>query len=325
MKSSNSPSTSIPLERLGPAGIRGELHVLAIMENEVRRDEDRLRDAAPRRFKVSGRLGKSPQVAEDIKGDFTPEDGSSFLLTPPEAEFMRVRCPDGVFEFKKNRLGEHAQVDFECEASSTAESRKKFLTAVLPFLDFIAYSANSPLYVTTIKIDDPKNDRQTIEYISPYRKATVNPHTANLLPELHPVYSMYREAKNSHSDFYRFLCYHKLLEGLLGKMRSNLFQNAKARGLTLTRRRDIIPDTPDLEGPYKTYTGKPIKEFFDNVLTPRFRNAVAHFITDDGAVLNMSAPEHIDSYAEVLYITELCVRTVIDNYQAMLFELHAAK
>jgi len=67
MKPSNSPSTSIPLERLGPAGIRGELHVFAIMENEVRRDEDRLRDATPRRFKVSGRLGKSPQVAEDIK------------------------------------------------------------------------------------------------------------------------------------------------------------------------------------------------------------------------------------------------------------------
>ena len=217
MKKVPSPSISVPNEKLGPAGIRGTLHVLAQMPNEQRKDEDRLRDTALRLFKVSGRLSKAPPVAEDIKGDFTYEDGSSFLLSPQEAQLIRVNCPDGTFEFKKNSQGEHSVIEFDCEAANTAEAKQKFFIAALPFLDLIGYSANCPIYIATLKIDDPKNDCQTIEYISPYRKATVNPHTALLLPELRPVYAMYREAKNSHSDFYKFLCYHKILEGLFGQ------------------------------------------------------------------------------------------------------------
>ncbi len=319
------PTASIPYEKLGPPGIHGELHILAILEKESRNEKDRLNDTSLRKFNITARLAKTPPVAEDIKGDFTPEDGGSFLLTLPESQNMRVRCPYGVFEFKKNSKGEHSQIEFECETTTTAEAKRMFLNATLPFIDFIAYRANCPIHIATIKINDPKNDRQTIEYISPYRKVIVNPHSSNLLPELEPVFALYREAKNSHSDFYKFLCYHKLLEGLLGTMRSNLFKRAKDSGIKLTRKRDVIPNASDLEGKFKEYVGKPIKEFFDNILTPRFRNAVAHFITDDGAILNMSSPEHIDRYAEVLYITELSVRAVIDNYEAMVKELYGAQ
>jgi hypothetical protein len=325
MKNTPDPSAQVPAEKLGPPGIRGHLRVVAILKNETRDTDARLHDQTPRAFKVTGRLGKLPLPGEDIRGNFTEADGSSFLVATPGASLLEVHCPEGKFSFRKNAVEELSLVDFECQTITPQEARRKFLHAVLPFIDFLAYSANNPVYVVMIRIDDIKNHVTSLEYISPHRKATVVPHAASIPPELLPVHAMYREAKNSHSDFYKFLCYHKILEGLLGNMRAALFKRAKSRGKNLTKRRDVIPHAADLDGPYKEHAGKPIKEFFDTVLTPQFRNAVAHFMKDDGSILNMSTPEHMDSYSDVIYVAELCVRTVIENFKQMVAELDGAR
>jgi len=324
MNTTSTPSTEIPTDRLGPPGIKGELHVLAITENEQRRDEDRLHDQTERQFRVSGLLSKSPPAAENIKGDFGVNDGSSYLVLPDHAVMSRVRCAEGIFEIKKNSSGEKSLVEFECIATNPTEARRKFQTAVLPFLDYLSYLANCPVVVAMLRVEDPKNDRISMEYISPYRKTTVNPHIANLFVELAPVYAMYREAKNSHSDFYKFLCYYKILEGLLGKLRANVFSSARAEHIELRRPKETVPASADIPSRYQAYVGTPIKAFFDGVLTPQFRNAVAHFITDDGGILNMSSPEHVDSYAEVLFILELCVRTVIESHETLLSNLQGS-
>ena len=325
MTQSNSTTTTIPYEDLGPAGIRGELHVVDIVTDETRRDEDRLRDSTKRQFKVAARLAKSETIAGDIKFSFDVNDGSSFLLVSETTKLSRVRCQEGMFELRKNSSGEHSLVDFECEAVSAVDARRKFILAVIPFLDYLTFRVDSPLFVTSLRIEDVKNQIRTLDYISPYRAATINPHESNLFPELLPIFALYREAKNSGSNFYKFLCYHKLLDGLFGVMRTNLFKQAKDKGVTLTRQRELVPDSIDIAVSFRQYIGQPIKGFLDGTLTPRFRNAVAHFVTDDGGILNMSSPDHIDSYSDVLYVTELCVRVAIESYQSMLIELHTEK
>lgn len=325
MRTTPAPSIEIPVDRLGPPGVKGELHVLAIMANEQRRDEDRLQDQTERQFKVFGQLSKNPPATENIKGDFGADDGSSYLALPDHAVMSRVRCAEGMFEIKKNNLGEKSLVEFECVATNPAEARKKFQTAVLPFLDYLSYLANCSVVVAMLRVEDPKNDRISMEYVSPYRKTTVNPHIANLFLELAPVYAMYREAKNSYSDFYKFLCYYKILEGLLGTFRANVFSRARSAHIDLGRPKETVPTSPEIPSTYQAHIGKPVKAFFDGVLTPQFRNAVAHFITDDGAILNMSSPEHIDSYGEVLYVLELCVRTVIKSHETLLSKLQGSR
>ncbi len=322
MSARTTPLTKIPVDSLGPSGVKGEIHILAIMANEQRIDEDRLQDKTERQFKVFGQLSKNPPATGDIKGDFSEEDGGSYLVLPDHAVMGRVRCDEGAFEIKKNSLGEKSLIDFECMANSPAAATRKFQAAVLPFLDYLSYITDCPVVVAMLRVEDPKNGRVAIEYISPYRKTTVNPHIANLFLEMGPVYAMYREAKNSHSDFYKFLCYYKILEGLLGTLRANVFSHARAVHIDLGRPKETVPSSPDIPAAYRAHIGKPIKTFFDGVLTPKFRNAVAHFITDDGGVLNMSSPDHIGNYAEVLYILELCVRAVIQSHEALLSKLH---
>ena len=151
----------------------------------------------------------------------------------------------------------------------------------------------------------------------------INSHIKLLRLELAPVYALYRDAKNSHSAFYSFLCFHKILDGLLGTMRANLRTRAAKKKIELTPRRELVPDAAEIPPAFKAYVGKPIKTFFDDVMTPQFRNAVAHFITKDGSVLNLSSPQEADRYNSILYISELCVRAVIQGHEAWLAELEA--
>ncbi len=293
------------------------------MANEKRDDQSRLKDSSTRTFKVEALLAKANSATEGIKGDFGVEDGGSYLLLPQDQAMSRVRCAGGMFEFKKNSKGEQSLVSFECTATSTAEARRKFSETVLPFVDYLSYVANCPIVLTTIRVHDPKNDRHAIEYVSPYRQAIFSQHISNLYPEMAPVHAMYREAKNSHSDFYTFLCYYKILEGLLGAVRNEVFVRARSKGISLQGRREVVPASEHIAESYQKHVGKPIKGFFDEVLNPQFRVAIAHFITDAGTILNMSDFQHANSYAEVLFVTELCVREVIQSHSLLLEALHA--
>lgn len=325
MNTTSSPSATIPVDHLGPAGVKGELHVLAMMPIETRSDETRLRDQTQRTFKVVARLAKTPFSAGNIKGDFTPEDGSSYFHVPDECVLSRVQCREGMFEIKKNAQGEQSYVEFECEAKGVTQAKELFLNAILPFLDHQAYLANCPIFVATVRVEDPANFRTSIDYVSPYRKVVINPHVKTLHSELAPVYALYRDAKNSHSDFYTFLCYHKILDGLLGSIRAGLRARAVKKKIQLSHRRESVPNSEHISLAFQTWAGKPIKAFFDKVMTPQFRNAIAHFITKDGTVLNLSSPQQIDRYANILYVSELSVRTVLETHEVWLSELAATQ
>lgn len=238
----NAPSSTIPLERLGPPGIAGELVVVAITDNEKRRDEERLHDGTPRPFKVFARLGKTALVADTIKGDFGQDDGESYVILPPEAASGRVRWGGYMMEFKKNSKGEKSLVEFLCTGTSLRDAKAIFLKFALPFLDHLAYELNCPLFVQAIRVEDVSNQVQAIDYVSPYRRAVVTQPITKVQGELGPVFAMYREAKNSHSDFYKFLCYHKMLDGLLGSLRSSVNARARKQGVDLAKRRDVVPD-----------------------------------------------------------------------------------
>ena len=316
-------SNEITSEQLGPPGFKGELHLLAMMVNETRSDIERLTDNTPRPFKVAARLAKTPQPTGNIKGDFGPNDGSSYVHIPAAYVMSRVRCPDGMFEIKRNEHGEQSFIEFECEANGATEARAKFLRTVLPFLDYQSFVANCPLFVTTTRVEDVANLRTSIDYTAPYRTVVINPHVKLLPPELDPVYALYRDAKNSHSAFYSFLCYHKILDGLLGVMRSNVRARAAKKKIELTPMRELEPDAEEIPASFRNFVGKPIKAFFDDVMTPQFRNAVAHFILKDGSVLNLSSPTEADRYESILYISELCVRAVIQGHERWLAEMEA--
>jgi len=315
---SPAPTMEIPTEKLGPSGIPCQLHVLALFPNEVRRDEDRLNDKSPRAFKIVATLAKSPSTNERIDGDLKRDDGASYIMAPPGVEKIQLSGSGGSLQITKNQADELSFVECECVADSIFTARCLFQRAVLPILDHLAYLNNCPILIDKISYNDPKNGCQTVDFIGPYHKVPISKTVTVLQEKMRPVYSLYREAKNSFSDFYRFLCYYKILEGLLNSLRADYVQTAKAAGIDIKIPRQLVPDHPELQDHLREHVGKPLKAFFDNVLTPEFRNAVAHFGTTDHGVLDMSDPLHLAKYAGMIHISELCARVAIADHEALL-------
>lgn len=314
--STSTPSLEVGVERLGPAGIRGELNVLAQCPDDPRSDAERFADNSIRLFEVDARLSKSPMISDRIAGDFTELDGGSYLLSPGNTDHFKLKSGGSVFEIKKNAAGEMSFVHFECKATNPDDAHKQFLKAVLPVLDHFSYVTNTPILIDASRVNDPKNHRVTLFFVGPFGKFVIEPQEHVLFDSMRPVYAMYREARNSNSDFYKFLCFYKILEGLLGSIKAKLHKEAQSRGVKLTSIKAIVPDHPNISAVLRPYVGKSIKKFFDEVLTPRFRNAMTHFETDDGTVLHMSDPEHLDQYANIMLICELCVRIVIARHES---------
>jgi hypothetical protein len=315
------PSLAIPSDRLGTPGSRVTLHVIPRAEGEVLSDDQKLGDVKPRKFQASAKLSTSPAAVGRIDGKFDAESGDSYLMIPQACDHFRVDTSLGPFKISKNKVGRFSYIEMDCVAGNLVEARSKFIEAVYPALDHFSYTMNVCLVVVMIRIVDLTHNTIHIDCTAPYRVQIVPNSQNRLFLEMKPVYSMYREAKNSESDFYKFLCFYKIMEGLLGKMRSKAFLRAKEAGLELKVERDVVPDDEHLHFELKQYAGKSMKAFFDDILTSKFRNAMAHFMTDDGGVLQISDPSEINTYASLALITDLCARQLIAVHERLLEKL----
>jgi hypothetical protein len=311
------PSVAIPNEALGTPGARISLHIIPQFEGG-HADEKALSDNTQRAFRVSANLSNSPSAIGRIKGDFGTKDGDSFLVIPPQADHFRFDTKMGQFHVKKNDAGRVSFIEMECTARDRDEAKVKFIDAVYPALDHLSYAFNVPLFVSIIRIVDVPHQIIHIDCAAPYRLQIVPNFMSRLFVQMKPVYSMYREAKNSESDFYKFLCFYKIMEGLLGKMRANAFVRAKETGVKVQMEKNLVPDDEHLPVELRPYVGKPMKAFFDNFLTGKFRNAVAHFMTDEGGILQVSSPAELDTYASLALITDLCSRQLIVSHEQLL-------
>jgi hypothetical protein len=307
-------STSIPLDRLAPPGIAGELLVLDCRAIDARSDDERrLRDRAERKFEVSARLSKHPEANAGINADLDPDAGSSYFLAHPEAVITKIYSPLGPFEIRHNKRRELSLVTFSCIAGSAREARQKFLDGVMPFFDNLCFRANLPLFVPLVHCRDVTNSLSAFDYVAPYPSATINPHEWHGSRELAPAYALYREAKNTHSPYYKFLCYFKVLEGIYGHIRPATFKEARAKGVDISSRsKEVVPDHLELD---KALVGQPIGTLFHDRFEKIFRDRVAHFILDSGSVLNVSDYATSLEFNNELLLLELCARVVLETQE----------
>src|ERR1035441_6983023 len=90
-----SPSTSfdIPIDKLGPSGVRGYIHVVPVRQQETETEEARLLDRSLRKFVVSALLGKAPPTTQGVHAAFTESDGHSYLKPPDGKHAMKFYSP----------------------------------------------------------------------------------------------------------------------------------------------------------------------------------------------------------------------------------------
>jgi hypothetical protein len=311
---------SIDAEKLGPPGVRARLKIVARMKDEKRSDMVRLAANNERTFRISARLSSLPVAAHEVLIAFDALSGGSFAVAVPRADF-HVEGPNGGFWIRTNAKSEMSMIEYECRAKSDEAALNRFLGDVSPFLDHLAYATNTPLRIAATRSDDVEQQVQTVQYVAPYRPVKLDSHESTVPGEMLPIYALYREAVNAGSDLYKFLCFFKILEGLFGRLRADVFKRASDLGIRLDRPKDIVVGQEVNGDEVSKFIGMPMKAFLDSELRPRFRNAIAHFETDEGLVLNISDPMRAEQYAGILGIMEASTRAVIETHRTLLDRL----
>jgi hypothetical protein len=314
-------SISIPVEKMGPPGIVTHLHVVPVFGNDKRGDEERLRDLTPRNFRVTARLAKNNEAQPSINFSFDEGSGDSLFSTPDNVVCLKVETVGGKFAFYPNSEKRLSTVRFDCTARSGGEARRLFHKVVGPALDHLAFVANTPLHVVQISVFDELHQTSSTDILCPYPVVALNQGLGKVPGLLSPVYAMYREAVNASSPFYKFFCFYKILEGLLKSLPGRLHTEAKIKGVPLPPLQAKVPHYADIPNDQKPYVGKSITRFFDEFLTNRFRNSMAHFISDEGAVLNVNEMEEMERYSAVIHVADLCCREVISHFEVCIERL----
>ncbi|QFG77836.1 hypothetical protein F6A13_03680 [Acidithiobacillus sp. 'AMD consortium'] len=309
-------TTRLSADKFAPPGISGDLFFVPQFGNipaaePVQNDSLILSDNTERGFVVVCTFSTDTGFGREISAVVDPQNGSSFFKAPAGASRFEFHTPKGLFALSMNSGGEFSGAKFSCKARSHQEARRIFLEGLVPTLDHLAYIAKTPFIISKTLVTDEKHKAFSFGYTTPYIAVVVNPGNASIHVEMMPIYALYREAKNALSPFYSFLCYYKVLEGIYGHLRADVFTKAASAGKQLSTMKERIPNDEELNKNHHELIGRPIKDFFDKELTVDFRKAVAHYFLDNDTLMNVSDPTTVEKFLNILWPIELCCRTVI--------------
>jgi hypothetical protein len=305
-------SPQIDREHLGPPGIDGYLHIVDIRRDEPTSAEQRLADRSPRIFAVRAALAKCHTQRESIRAGMAAGEAGCFITTPDD---LRIQTLHGVYEVARYDRGELTVVSRTLTAISYQEAFETFLSGLTPALDHLSFLSNTPVVIDILDCRDEANYITIVSYRTPYGNARLSEGISDLSSPLFPVYALYQEALNSLSNFYRFLCFYKILEGIFDRLRLQLFKAARTQGIRLDTRQDRVPDESELGRFHPNYVGRSIHELYHGEFQAQYRNSVAHFALTDRSTPNPSAHRESNRFAGIVFLVEVCAREVIRNQE----------
>jgi hypothetical protein len=100
-------------------------------------------------------------------------------------------------------------------AQDYADAESIAYKALAPFLSMWSLTLDIPILVETVQVTDLTTHTEMLRIVAPYVEMKPGAGPSAPLSESFCHYaSFYREGMNSHSPFYRFLCFYKIVESL---------------------------------------------------------------------------------------------------------------
>lgn len=313
---------NINYDDLPPSGLRDFFLIASSTDENKGTEKSRMNDKTTRKFKLRMILNKKLEFFDNINLSADEKSGSSFLFVPDKADRVLINYHYGVCTGIKNDRNELSSILGEIETNGWLEALTMFVDGLSPIIDGLSYSANCPTIISRVYCVDLKNMVEVITYNVPYRMSTINQHIGYTYTEMMPIMALYREAKNTQSPFYKFLCYYKILEGIFENIRPKFFKMVRKNKFSIKTLEEKLEHHQSIDSSYSDQIGKSINHIYQNLFTAKFRNVVAHFILKDGRILNVSDFKANNDFLSVLTILEQCVRKVIDNQNKYLDMYH---
>lgn len=261
----------------------------------------------------------------------------------PAGDFDQIvidgASPDGRFRFtghanEKGFLGKIESDPFLADGFNDAE--QKGYRALVPSLSFWSSELDIPLNVHQVESTEVSTGNKQTSILPAYPEVpwSVTP-TAQLEHEFLGCASIYREALNTNSPPYRYLCLYKIVEGIRAR-RARLATEAKQRGEEPRRfqgedipkrNEDFVPWLNAIFAIRPTWddmtlaqifvseaSGRSLAHVADKFLRP-LRDNIAHALSRPSGELTMSADEllHMREVNKWLPLTKCIVRRMMKN------------
>lgn len=267
----------------------------------------------------------------------------------PDAEQIKIFATndDGYFEFtgfsnKRGYLGKVQSAPFQ--AANRIKAEEMAYRALLPSFSELSLHLDIPMEIYQREVKELRTSNVQASIITPQIPApmAINP-TSTSTADFRGVASLYREATNSNSPVFSFLCLYKIIE-MLRARRIKVGKQAKQMGSSYSPPTEILPmdmndirawvtklfythpawDLMALESAVPLeFRGKLIDEVVNHTLNP-LRINVAHGLFGKKGDLELSADEllHLLSVTRVLPLTKCIVRRMLKNDFASSFLSH---
>jgi hypothetical protein len=174
---------------------------------------------------------------------YTPPVGESYTQI-----LLRASTSDGSFVFhgvpnKKGFLGK-LRLD-EIHANDFKNAEMRAFRALSSGLSNISVYLDIPLHLYQVDVTELRTQTSSMSLITPFVETPLYAiPTEGMSTDFRLYASLYREAVNSNSPSYQFLCYFKIIEGVR-KRHGRRTAEAKAQRLPIpSTPRDYVPDTP---------------------------------------------------------------------------------
>jgi hypothetical protein len=258
----------------------------------------------------------------------------------PDADQIVImgNTEDGRFQFtgfpnEKGHLGKFVSAAFTAKNRSHAEEIA--YRAIASSLSNMSIHLDIPLEIGVRETKELSNGSTSISLLSPYLEAPMAINgTTNFGPEFRSYAALYREALNTDTPVYQFLCLFKIIEALRAR-RTRLTREAKKTGNTYTSPTEEMPATDAdirtwLEGLFYIrrdfdlstlqsavpldLRGRTAADVVDNVLNP-LRVNVAHALFGNSGELPLSSDDliHTHKITHRLLVTKCIARRMLKN------------
>jgi hypothetical protein len=233
-----------------------------------------------------------------------------------------------------NARGYLGRLETTLNAENFGEAGRRAYDAIAPQLSVWSAQLDIPMLVWRVLVTLKQTGSMHMTMINPFQEAHPRGDDATLTPEFTSFVSFYREALESNSEVYQFLCLFKIAEGVRNR-RVRLGQEAKARGENLARPEERIPGEPEEFAPYLNALYPNRREwdamalasaFIDEARGRKFgdlmkrelddlRNDVAHALSDATGTITMSvdATLHVARVRKWLPVMKVIVRRLLKN------------
>lgn len=211
----------------------------------------------PGRYQVVltlARPGFPPEPEGNVNGGGRIEGDSHLAIAKPayydpqKGDVTKViiytHTDDGRFQLVglPNRKGFLSTLTVELQAKSIDDARVKVTRAAASALSSFSTQLDMPLWVYQTDVVELRTGNRSMSMVGPFDELPMQIESKATLPKDFQIYlSFYREALNSNTPVFQFLCFFKIIEGLRVR-RERLVQAIVATGRTPARSaKETIP------------------------------------------------------------------------------------